>query len=119
MILEVSRVKYIRDYVLWIRFNDGTEGDVDLAGELDGPVFGPLRDKRLFSEVRVDSLLRTVVWPNGADLAPEFLRDLLGADSSKRISGLRATRLVKASQPAMVREKSGGYGAGKPANRKR
>ncbi|MBW7908073.1 MAG: DUF2442 domain-containing protein [Kiritimatiellae bacterium] len=77
MILEIEAVKYVRDYILWLRFNDGVEGTVDLADELTGPVFGPLADKRRFRAVRVDSLLRTVVWPNEADLAPEFLYERL------------------------------------------
>ena len=35
---------YVRDFVIWLRFSDGAEGEVDLAGELAGPVFEPLRD---------------------------------------------------------------------------
>jgi hypothetical protein len=36
-------------------------------------VFEPLRDPRYFAKVRVDTEAATVVWPNGADLAPETL----------------------------------------------
>lgn len=50
---------------------------MDLGPELDGPVFGPLRDAAIFAQARVDPELRTVAWPNGADLAPESLRDLV------------------------------------------
>lgn len=46
---------------------------MDLAGELWGPVFQPLREVAMFRQARVHSELHTVVWPNGADLAPEFL----------------------------------------------
>jgi len=46
---------------------------VDLAQDLEGEVFGPLRDKRRFRRFRVDPELETVVWENGAGLAPEFL----------------------------------------------
>ena len=52
---------------------DGTEGEVDLEHELDGPIFEPLRDPRYFAQFTVDPELRTVTWPNGADFAPEFL----------------------------------------------
>ena len=45
---------------------------MDLAKELEGEVFGPLRDKRKFRRFRVDPELETVVWENGADFAPEF-----------------------------------------------
>jgi len=73
MIVRVTEAKPIRDFVVWIRFNDGTEGEVDLSGELDGPIFEPLRDPEYFTQFRVDPDLHTLVWPNGADLAPEFL----------------------------------------------
>ena len=77
MILHAVDVKYVRDYVIWVKFNDGIDGEVDLSAELEGEVFGPLKDEELFKTVKVDPLLQTVVWDNGADLAPEFLYDNL------------------------------------------
>ena len=77
MILHVKEAKYLHDYVIWIRFNDGIEGEIDLENELTGEIFGPLKDKKLFKSFRVDSLLETIVWENGADLAPEFLHENL------------------------------------------
>jgi hypothetical protein len=73
MFLHVKEAKYVRDYVIWLRFNDGAEGEVDLAAELEGEVFGSLKDKQMFQKFCVDPELETVVWENGADLAPEFL----------------------------------------------
>lgn len=73
MILHVKEAKYRHDYVIWLRFSDGAEGEVDLAGELEGEVFGPLKDISKFKSFKVDPFLGTVVWENGADLAPEFL----------------------------------------------
>jgi hypothetical protein len=70
---RVTEARYVRDYVVWVRFSDGVEGEVDLANELDGPVFEPLRDPLFFRLVRLDPELHTIVWPNGADVAPEFL----------------------------------------------
>jgi hypothetical protein len=77
MILHVIEAKYLHDYVIWLRFNDEIEGEIDLANELAGEVFGPLRDKRKFKSFKVDPVLGTIVWDNGADLAPEFLHDNL------------------------------------------
>lgn len=75
MILHVKQAKYLHDYVIWIKFNDGIEGEIDLENELTDEIFGPLKDKKLFKSFKVDSLLETIVWGNGADLAPEFLHD--------------------------------------------
>jgi len=77
MILQVISVKYLHDYQLWLRFNNDSEGVVNLDGELWGALFDPLRDLTLFSQAKLDKELATVVWPNGADLAPEFLHTLL------------------------------------------
>lgn len=74
--LHVVSVRHVRDHVLWLRFDDGSEGEVDLREELEGPVFAPLRDPAVFRQVTIDPELRTVTWPNGADFAPEFLREL-------------------------------------------
>jgi len=77
MILQVISVKYLHDYQLWLRFNNDSEGVVNLDGELWGALFDPLRDLTLFCQAKLDKELATVVWPNGADLAPEFLHALL------------------------------------------
>ena len=57
-----------------LRFDDGAAGEIDLAEDLNGPVFEPLRDEEMFRRFTVHEELHTLVWPNGADLAPEFLR---------------------------------------------
>jgi len=73
MILHVKEAKYLHDYVVWLRFNDSAEGEIDLRNELEGPVFKPLRNLDEFKKFRVDPDIETIVWENGADLAPEFL----------------------------------------------
>ena len=67
--------RYVRDYVLWLRFDDGTAGEIDLSDRLFGPVFVPLKALDYFQAFEVHPDLRTLVWPNGADFAPEFLYD--------------------------------------------
>jgi hypothetical protein len=64
MILHITDAKHLRDYQLWLKFNDGSEGIVDLVGELWGTVFEPVKDLTLFSQVKLDKELATVVWPN-------------------------------------------------------
>jgi len=85
MILHVTDAKHLQDYQLWIKFNDGVEGAVDLSKELWGVVFEPLKDVNLFSQIKVDAELATIVWPNGADLAPEFLHDLLQSQGTQHV----------------------------------
>ncbi len=72
--VRVTEAKWVRDFVIHARFNDGLEGDVDLRDELYGPVFEPLRDIAVFRKFQLHPELHTVVWSNGADFAPEFLR---------------------------------------------
>jgi len=71
MILHVTEAKYLTDYKIRVSFNDGKEGVADLSDGLIGPVFNPLKNKKLFAQLCVDEELATIVWPNGADLAPE------------------------------------------------
>jgi hypothetical protein len=75
MILHVREVKYLHDYVLGLRFYNGAEGEVDLADELDGEIFEPLKNISKFKKVKVDLDIQTLVWENAADIAPEFLYD--------------------------------------------
>jgi hypothetical protein len=77
MILHVKEARYLHDYVVWLRFNDGIQGEIDLAKELEGEVFGPLKNIKKFRAFKVDPVLETIVWENGADLAPEFLHENL------------------------------------------
>jgi len=72
--LTVTGVKYLHDYVFEAQFADGFRREVDMAGDLWGELFEPLQDVSVFSQVRFDPEQETAVWPNGADVAPEFLR---------------------------------------------
>lgn len=73
MLLHVLDAKYLSGYKIELKFNDGKVGIADLEDSLNGEVFEPLKDENTFSQLKVDSDLETIVWPNGADLAPEFL----------------------------------------------
>ena len=73
MIPRIVEVKPLDGYKLWLRFQNGLAGTVDLSAELWGPMFEPLKDIKLFAQVTVHPELHTVTWPNGADFSPEFL----------------------------------------------
>ena len=72
---DVLEAGYVGGYVLWLRFRDGTAGEIDLESQLHGAVFEPLRDPAVFRQFAVHPEFQTLVWPNGADFAPEFLHD--------------------------------------------
>lgn len=77
MIPRIIDARYVSNFSIWLKFADGATGEVDLSDELDGPIFEPLKNVQMFQRFRLDPELRTLVWPNGADLAPEYLRDRL------------------------------------------
>ena len=72
---DVIEARYVRDYIIWLKFRDGTSGEIDLESELWGEVFEPLKDLAFFRQFSVHPEFETLVWPNGADFAPEFLHD--------------------------------------------
>jgi hypothetical protein len=83
----VVHAKVLSGFRLFLVFDDGVSGELDMASRLFGPVFEPLKDERYFAQVRVNRELGTVVWPNGADFAPEVLHDellKLGKSASPR-----------------------------------
>ena len=75
MDFDVVEARYIRAHIVWLRFRDGTSGEIDLAPALEGPIMMPLRDVRFFRAFSIHPEFHTLVWPNGADFAPEFLHD--------------------------------------------
>jgi hypothetical protein len=84
--LRVTDVKPLDGHRLRVSFNDGVVREIDCTFLLRGTLGEPLRDLAYFRQVRVDEDLRTIVWPNGLDPAPELLHDLqqpAGADSQR------------------------------------
>jgi len=75
-IIRIEQVALVGPFSLRLRFNDGAIRRVNLRDALTGPVFQPLRDPDYFSRVMLDPVAGTVVWPNGADFAPDYLRSL-------------------------------------------
>lgn len=77
MMPHVTVGRHVSGHTLWLRFSDGSEGEIDLSKELYGEIFEPLDDVEYFRNFSIHPELRTIVWPNGADFAPEFLRSML------------------------------------------
>jgi hypothetical protein len=75
-IVHVTEVEWLGGHRLRMGFEDGTSGEVDFSHEAWIGVFAPLADPKYFGQVRLDDELGTIVWPNGADIAPETLHRL-------------------------------------------
>jgi hypothetical protein len=69
---KISKVTPLHGYHLLVEFDDGVRGEIDLSARLFGPMFEPLRDPEIFSQVGLDEF-GAICWPNGADLAPDAL----------------------------------------------
>jgi hypothetical protein len=74
-VIWVTEAVYNSGFQIYLKFNDGTSGLVDLKNKLKGPIFKPLEDIGYFKKFGLNSW--TIEWPNGADLAPEFLYRLV------------------------------------------
>lgn len=66
--------EYCGGYMIRLAFNDGVEETIDFAQWLEGRVFEPLKDVSYFQRFFLEG--GTVMWPNGADIAPETLHAL-------------------------------------------
>ena len=73
MIPKIVEARYVQDYTVYIRFADDVEGYVDLQNELYGPMFEPLKKIEFFKQLFIHPEFCTLCWPNGTDIAPEFL----------------------------------------------
>ncbi|MBE9111488.1 DUF2442 domain-containing protein [Nodosilinea sp. LEGE 07298] len=76
MFLHIVNIDYLEAYKLRLTFSNHTVREVDLAQELYGEIFEPLKDVNFFRQVFLNPETNTIEWPNGADFAPEFLYDL-------------------------------------------
>lgn len=74
MLKDITTVQVLVDHRLRLRFEDGVEGEVDVAQLIDlTGVFAPLQDRAYFARVRVNPETGTIEWPNEADLDPDVL----------------------------------------------
>ena len=78
MLSDVVKVEVRGGYRVWLQFQDGVEGEIDLEPLLSFlGVFAPLRDPAYFARVRVNPEVGTICWPNDADWDPVVLYSLV------------------------------------------
>ncbi len=70
---DITAAAVVRHGVLKLSFADGVDGEVDVLERMHGPVFEEARTREGFAKVTVDPETGTVIWPSGADLAPDTL----------------------------------------------
>jgi hypothetical protein len=70
---DITAVTVVRHGVLRLTFADGLLAELDVLERMRGPVFAEARTPARFGDVAVDPETGTVVWPDGADLAPDTL----------------------------------------------
>jgi hypothetical protein len=90
------QARHLGGFRVWLRFNDGLEGEIDLAKDLWGPIFEPVRDERYFAAFLVDD---TLTWPNGADFAPEMLYERVKAVQPRQRPSTRKGAKAPARKP--------------------
>jgi hypothetical protein len=70
---DITVVDVVSHGVLRLTFADGMTGEIAVLERMRGPVFDEARTPAGFARAAVDAETRTVVWPGGADLAPDTL----------------------------------------------
>jgi Protein of unknown function (DUF2442) len=101
MILRIREAQVCGPHSLRLTFNDGSSKRINVRPLLDGTIFEPLQDPAYFAKVTLDPICGTVVWPNGADFAPEALHELEAESMSESAALLRGN-----TEPA----RRGGFG---------
>jgi Protein of unknown function (DUF2442) len=74
-IYRVTSVEVLGNYRLRVGFDDSVVREIDLESVLEGEIYGPLRNNRIFASVKIDPEVHTLVWSNGADFDPAVLHD--------------------------------------------
>lgn len=75
LLKDIVAVRHLGGHRLWLRFDDGVEGDVDLRkviGEFRG-VLAPLLNPSFVAQVHVHPEFGTITWPGELDLDPVVL----------------------------------------------
>lgn len=69
---RIENVDVLADYRLWLQFNNGTTGEVDLSSLAGRGVFAAWDDPETFAKVRIGPF-GELVWPEDIELCPDAL----------------------------------------------
>jgi hypothetical protein len=87
---EINKAKRVRGFIVAMRFNDGTEKQVDISQWFKGPVFKALKDPKFFTKFFIEG--GTLAWPNGVDIAPETLYEAVDVRTPTKEKPKRANQ---------------------------
>ena len=88
---QVIGARYVGGFTVFTRFDDGTEKHIDVSQWFKGPVFEPLKDRKLFRKFFIEG--GTLAWPNGVDIAPEALYAARDSTKKRHNRALEVTRV--------------------------
>ena len=78
MLKDIIKVKYIENHQIYLKFEDGAEGIVEIDKLIEfKDIFAPLQNLNYFKTVRVNPEWGTIDWENGADLDPDVLYSIV------------------------------------------
>lgn len=69
---KVVDVKPLENYRIWLKFDDGTQGEVDLTDLAGRGVFAAWADREVFTTVHVEGG-GGIEWPGEIDMCPDAL----------------------------------------------
>ena len=104
--IEVTSARVVGPFSVDLAFNDGSRKRVNLRSLLRGPIFEPLRDPAEFAKLKLRRSWGTIVWPNGADMAPETLHLLPDEGAPSRAVTRRTRTRSRSRAPGRTRRGS-------------
>ncbi len=88
--LRLVAIEARSDYRLWVRFDDGVEGEIDLSGRAGRGVFKIWDEPGVFESAAI-SPHRTIRWSEDAELCADAVYlEITGRDPEEVLPGLRA-----------------------------
>ena len=109
---DLVQATWLGGHRIRLEFEDGCAGVLDMGSRRWRGVFEPLQDVSLFKQFRLKREMNTIVWPTGADLAPEYLYEQASnnpaAETGRERAQASAEELPKRKDDASLAPAVGG-----------
>ena len=118
---DLLQATWLGDHRIRLEFEDGCAGVLDMGNRRWRGVFEPLQDVSIFRQFRLEREWNTIVWPTGADLAPEYLYEQASNNPVAGVEGQRrqasAEELPERADDTSLAAAVGGSAAASDAER--